>query len=47
MTEGNSHVTKEIERWACPKCGKVIDSLYSKQLEHLKKQHNLIHNEVL
>jgi hypothetical protein len=35
----------EVLRWECPKCGKKIKSLYSKQLENSKKIHLLTHEE--
>jgi DNA-directed RNA polymerase subunit M/transcription elongation factor TFIIS len=28
-------------KWECPKCGKVIVSLYQKQLVALREQHKL------
>ncbi|VVB52324.1 Uncharacterised protein [uncultured archaeon] len=45
MKDENTKVTKEIEQWKCPDCDKVIESLYPKQLEYLKKQHRLTHQK--
>ncbi len=40
---GNDHVAHEVLKWKCPVCGKEIISLYPKQFDYLKKQHNLKH----
>jgi len=31
--------------WVCPKCKKVLTSLYEKQMEQYKLNHNLIHEK--
>lgn len=36
MTQNNED---KVFTWTCPKCGKVIKSLYEKQLEEFKKVH--------
>lgn len=41
-----SMANEKILRWVCkdPKCKKKIISLYPKQLSHLIKQHELMHD---
>lgn len=34
-------MAKELLSWTCPKCGKVITSLYQRQLDQNVKQHEL------
>lgn len=36
----------KILKWDCPKCDLRIISLYPKQFEYLKKQHNLTHEVI-
>ena len=33
----------KIQKWVCPKCEKEIKSMYPKQFDFLKKQHELKH----
>jgi len=33
----------DVLKWKCPKCGKVIESLYPNQFEYNKKQHIASH----
>jgi len=35
----------EVKTWECPKCGKVITSIYERQLEQNKKAHLESHEE--
>ncbi len=32
-------MNKKVFTWKCPKCGKVISSLYERQFNYNKKQH--------
>lgn len=34
-------MAKELLTYTCPKCGKVITSLYQRQLDQNRKQHEL------
>jgi DNA-directed RNA polymerase subunit N (RpoN/RPB10) len=38
-------MAKELLSWTCHKCGKVITSLYPRQLEQNKKAHLETHAE--
>ncbi len=33
----------EVQRWACPDCGLVIESIYFKQFEYNVSQHKKKH----
>jgi len=36
-------MAKELLSWTCPKCGKLITSLYSRQLYQNRMQHEATH----
>lgn len=38
-------MAKELLSYTCPVCGKVITSLYQRQLDQNKKQHEQTHVE--
>lgn len=39
-------MAKELLIWTCPQCGKVLTSLYQKQLDNNKAVHLLTHKSV-
>ena len=39
-------MAKELLIWTCPVCGKVLTSLYQKQLDNNRAVHSLTHKSI-